>query len=60
MLNQLKASTKAVFNLDNARELKKHIQREVAAQKGQATTSTSTPAFKLAAGGAKRNSGTDL
>ena len=62
VINQLKASSKAVFNLDNARELKKHIQREVAAAKGASASGTGsagmmgTPATKLGAftGSAKR------
>ncbi|KAL7415252.1 DNA polymerase alpha subunit B N-terminal-domain-containing protein [Mrakia frigida] len=63
VLNQLKATTKAVFNLDNARELKKHIQREVSSSKGAAASaaaSSSTPAFKMSTGGSKRNSGMDF
>lgn len=63
VLNQLKTTTKAVFNLENARELKQHIQREITSAKGTAAStaaSSSTPSFKMSAGGSKRNSGMDL
>lgn len=68
VINHLNASTTVRFTLDNARELKKQIQREVTASKGQAKAATGasgmtgTPSTKLGGlgGGAKRMGGDSI
>lgn len=71
VINQLKTTSdkKAVFNLEHARELKKHIQRETQQAKGQSSAGSGssgmmgTPASKLGGfGGSVKRTGmeTDL